>query len=273
MTAVGPFSPRFSHLRARLPAAIGAACALCNGPAPIGRLCPGCSRDVQHSMRHHPWRCARCALALPAPGPCPDCAEHRPLLEKVIAAFDYIYPADSLILRYKNARQFQLAAAFAALAVDAIQLESPGGSPPWPAQTPLIPIPGSQRSLRRRGFNPAGEFASRLGRLLNMPVLHSLLYREPDHLKQSTLNRRQRRANTAHLYYCARNIRLPYAVLVDDVLTTGSTLNTAARALIAAGAQQVAAVVIARTPYVAHDDPDNMGLPDSLSAHDRSDHD
>jgi len=272
MIAVGPFFPRFSHLRARLSAAIGAACALCNGPAPAGRLCFGCTRDVRHSMRYHPWRCARCALALPAPGPCPDCADQTPSLEKVVAAFDYIYPADSLILRYKNARQFQLAAAFAALAVDAIQLESPGGCPPWPAETPLIPIPGSQRSLRRRGFNPAGEFASRLGRLLSMPVLHSLLYREPDHLKQSTLNRRQRRANTAHLYYCARNIRLPYAVLVDDVLTTGSTLNTAARALKAAGARRVSAVVIARTPCVARDDPETIGLPDSLSAHDRSDH-
>ncbi|RZT99148.1 ComF family protein [Advenella incenata] len=269
MTAARPFSPRFSHLRARLPAAIGAACALCNGPAPIGQLCSGCTRDLRHSMRHHPWRCARCALALPAPGPCPDCADQRPSLEKVIAAFDYIYPADSLILRYKNARQFQLAAAFAALAVDAIQLASPGGDcPPWPALTPLIPIPGSHRSLRRRGFNPAGEFASRLGRLLNMPVLHSLLYREPDHLKQSTLNRRQRRANTAHLYYCARNIRMPYAVLVDDVLTTGSTLNTAARALIAAGAQRVFAVVIARTPYVARDEPEGSGLPDTLSSPD-----
>lgn len=266
MTAVRPFSLRFSRLRARLPAITGAACALCNGPAPIGRLCSGCTRDVQHSMRHHPWRCPRCALALPAPGPCPDCADQTPLLEKTIAAFDYVCPADSLILRYKNARQFQLAAAFAALAVEAIQLASPGGDcPPWPALTPLIPIPGSHRSLRRRGFNPAGEFASRLGRLLNMPVLHSLLYREPDHLKQSTLNRRQRRANTAHLYYCARNIQLPYAVLVDDVLTTGSTLYTAAGALIAAGAERVFAVVIARTPCVARDESEGVGLPDTLS--------
>jgi ComF family protein len=225
-------------------------------------------------MRHHPWRCTRCALALPAPGPCPDCANQRPSLEKVIAAFDYIYPADSLILRYKNARQFQLAAAFAALAFDAIQLASPrGGLPLWPALTPLIPIPGSHRSLGRRGFNPACEFASRLGRLLNMPVLHSLLYREPDRLKQSTLNRRQRRANTAHLYYCARNSHLPHAVLVDDVLTTGSTLNTAARALIAAGVEQVFAIVIARTPCIARDDPDDIGLPISLSAHDQSDRD
>jgi ComF family protein len=274
MTAVGPFSPRFSHLRARITAAIGATCPLCNGAAPIGRLCPGCSNDVQHSMRHHPWRCARCALALPAPGPCPDCADQAPSLEKVVAAFDYVCPADSLILRYKNARQFQLAAAFAALAFDAIQLGSQGcSSPPWPAETPLIPIPGSQRSLRRRGFNPAGEFAIRLGRLLNMPVLHSLLYREPDHLKQSTLNRRQRRANTAHLYYCARNIHLPCAVLVDDVLTTGSTLNTAARALIAAGVERVFAVVIARTPCVARDDSNSIGFPDNLLGYDRSDHD
>jgi len=263
MTAVRAFSSRFSRLRARMPAVFRAPCALCNGPAPLAQLCCGCARDIQHSLHHHPWRCARCALALPAPGPCPDCADQTPALEKVIAAFDYVHPADGLVLRYKNARQFQLAAAFAALALEAIHLGSPNGdAPPWPALSPLIPIPGSLRSLQRRGFNPAGEFAGRLGRLLNTPVWHSLLYREPDHLKQSTLNRRQRHANTAHLYYCARNSHLPCAVLVDDVLTTGSTLNAAARALIAAGVERVFAVVIARTPCIARSEPDPGCVPD-----------
>ncbi|AHG62834.1 ComF family protein [Advenella mimigardefordensis] len=266
MAATGPLSLRFSYLGRRLNTALGVPCALCTGVAPGGVLCPGCTSDVQYSMLHHPWRCPRCALALPAEGPCPDCADQTPSLEKVIAAFDYVHPADSLILRYKNARQFHLASAFAALAQNAIRHESQrNGIPPWPPRTPLIPIPGSAHSLRRRGFNPAGEFASQLGRLMNMPVWHTLLYREPDHLKQSTLNRRQRRANTAHLYYCARNIQAPCAVLVDDVLTTGNTLHTAAQALIAAGVQRVFAVAIARTPYVARDKADGIGLPDTLA--------
>ena len=264
MAAKAPFFVRFSGLRTRIADTIQTTCALCNGPAPLGRLCAGCTHDVQYSMRHHPWRCARCALALPRNRPCPDCAHEPPALEKVVAAFDYVPPADSLVLRFKNARQFQLAAVFAALAFDAIQFSNAEHqTPPWPASTPLIPIPGSQRSLQRRGFNPAGEFAIRLARLLHMPVLHSLLYREPEHLKQSTLNRQQRRANTAHLYYCARNAPLPCAVLVDDVLTTGSTLNAAARALIAAGVQKVFAVVIARTPRVIRDEPVGIGFPDT----------
>ncbi len=263
MTEKGPLARRFSDLRAHLAGQSLTTCALCNGPAPIGRLCAGCSLDVQYSMRHHPWRCARCALALPADLPCPDCADETPTLQSVVAAFDYVAPADSLVLRFKNARQFQLAAIFAALAVDAIQLSNPQQlTPPWPTSTPLVPIPGSQRSLQRRGFNPAGEFAIRLGRLLNMPVLHSLLHREPDRLKQSTLNRQQRRANTAHLYYCARNAPLPCVVLVDDVLTTGSTLNAAARALKAAGVEKVFAVVIARTPCVVRDETAAVGFPE-----------
>lgn len=243
------FSRRFSKMTRRVTGYIQSPCPLCDGPALWGRLCSGCTADMRYSMRHHPWRCRRCALALPADIPCPDCAgESRPL-EKVVAAFDYVSPADSLVLRYKNARQFQLATAFAHLACEAIRADSPQWPVPfWQCHAPLIPVPGSPASLRRRGFNPAAEFASQLGRLLHLPVMHSLLYREPERFKQSTLNRQQRQANTAHLYYCSRNVQLPCAVLVDDVLTTGSTLDAATRALIAAGVQRVVAVVIARTP-------------------------
>src|SRR5690606_26819325 len=104
------------------------------GLAPPGQLCVGCTNDIRHSMRHHPWRCSRCALALPAPIACPDCAEQTPVLEKVIAAFDYVAPANSLILRYKNARQFRLASVFASLMLDALDVtRQANGALPWPA--------------------------------------------------------------------------------------------------------------------------------------------
>lgn len=257
MTVFRRFPSRFCtigrHIIGRhIAARIQMPCPLCDGPAHSGRLCPGCTADVRHSMRHHPWRCARCALALPADIDCPDCACEPGPLQTVVAAFDYISPADSLILRYKNARQFQLATTFAWLAFDALRETRPDWLlPSGPCDAQLIPIAASQRSLRRRGFNPASEFATQLARLLNIPVEHSLLYRETDRQKQTTLNRDQRRANTAHLYYCARNSSLARAILVDDVVTTGSTLNAAARALAAAGVKQVCAVVIARTPCQA----------------------
>lgn len=243
------FSTRLSAMRERFAGTLLSPCPLCGDSAPCGQLCAGCAQDVRHPMCHHQWRCPRCALALPANGACPDCAGRPASLEKVIAAFDYVPPADSLILRYKNACQFHLATCFAALALAAIKDHSPDWPlPPWPVGTPLIPIPGSRASLQRRGFNPASEFAVQLGRRLGSPVLQTTLYREPDSLKQSTLNRQQRQANTAHLYYCARNMSEPCALLVDDVLTTGSTLHAAATALRAAGVRRVYAVVIARAP-------------------------
>lgn len=256
------FSRRFSRVARRLNSYIQSSCALCDGSAPWGRLCAGCSADMRYSMRHHRWRCTRCALALPAEIPCPDCASGSRPLEKVVAAFDYVPPADSLVLRYKNAKQFQLATVFAHLACEAIIEHSPEWPVPfWQCHAPLIPVPGSPASLRRRGFNPAAEFASQLGRLLHLPVMHSLLHREPERFKQSSLNREQRQANTAHLYYCSRNVSLPCAVLVDDVLTTGSTLDAAARALIAAGAHRLIAVVIARTPYRHRNTADATAFP------------
>ena len=244
INAVLRFSRRFS-----LRDLMSSSCPLCDGSARPGQFCAGCAGDVRYSMIHHRWRCPRCALALPGNIPCPDCASQSGALKSVVAAFDYVSPADSLVLRYKNARQFQLAIPFAHLACEAIRDRSPHWPQPfWHASAPLIPVPGSTNSLRRRGFNPAGEFATQLSRLLRVPVMHNLLYREPDTHKQSTLNRQQRQASTAHLFYCCRNISYPCVVLVDDVLTTGSTLDAAARALVAAGARHVVAVVIARTP-------------------------
>ncbi len=209
-----------------------------------GSLCAGCTADVRRSMLFHPWRCTQCALALPGPGPCPDCAGSSPLIRRTVAAFDYLPPADSLVLRYKNAHRFYLATCFATLAWANILPDRHA----WPAQAPLIPIPGRDASLKRRGFNPAGEFANQLARLMRQPVLHSVLFREPESAKQSALGRRQRQANAAHLYYCGRNLPLPDAILVDDILTTGSTLHAAALALQAAGVAEIYAIVIARTP-------------------------
>ena len=118
-------------------------CPLCGTVCTGERFCPDCHNDILHSMQNHPYRCARCCLALPNAGPCPDCSEQALHTGTVIAAFDYVHPLDSLVLRYKNGRQLDLAPAFAQLLSQ--QLQQRGLLPL--TNTCLIPIPGSRQSL------------------------------------------------------------------------------------------------------------------------------
>lgn len=246
----------------RLLGAVGSACPMCEGRAHGGGLCQGCLDDVLATMHPSQPRCSRCALRLrTAQQDCPDCERHRPALARTVAAFDYEAPADVLIARFKNERCYALAGLLADLilrgwipnprrwkaeaAEEKSTAEISGASP---APLFLVPIPSSRASLRRRGFNPAGELARALALRTGLPLQRRWLQRVGLGPKQSTLGREARMRGAVGMYACP--VRLPPCriVLVDDVMTTGSTLDSAARALLAAGAQEITALVAARAP-------------------------
>ena len=76
-----------------------------------------------------------------------------------------------------------------------------------------------------------------------------VLHREESQTQQKSLSRQARLLASAHSYYCAYRLDRPHVVLIDDIMTSGSTLDSAARALLAAGVQQVDALVIARARH------------------------
>lgn len=219
-------------------------CALCGARARCGKLCPGCLDDVLATMHAAQRRCGRCALRLRAcAASCPDC-ERRPLaLARVVAGFDYESPGDMLIARYKTEMRYALAGVLADLVMQA-QAAS-GALPPGAV---LVPIPASRVSLRRRGFNPAGELARALARRTGLPLRRNWLARTREGPRQAALTRAGRMQGATGGYTCT--VRLPSCpvVLVDDVMTTGSTLHAAALAVRAAGAGEVIALVAARAP-------------------------
>jgi len=235
-----PLHAAARRLLARLPSD----CPLCGGPAAGGLLCAGCAGDIVHRMRDGSPRCARCALRL-APGVrrCPDCARAEPAFARAIAAFDYEPPFDSLVGRYKAERRYGLSTALAQLLADAV-----AHAAPLDPATLLVPIPSSQASLRRRGFNPAAELAGSLGARLCLPVRRGALRRLREGPRQAAGNRRARRQGAQGLFECVVALQGRPVGLVDDVMTTGSTVDAAARALLRAGASQVTVLVAARTP-------------------------
>ena len=118
---------------------------------------------------------------------------------------------------------------------------------PMPGEV-LVPVPLHQKRLRERGYNQSSLLAQELGKLINLPVVDNYLFRQrhaPPQARTSTVEERQ--SNVADAFTC-RDQRLQgkQVLLIDDVSTSGATLNACAAALKAIGATSVWGLTLAR---------------------------
>ncbi len=176
---------------------------------------------------------------------CPDCVRQPPSFVQVVAGCDYEAPADLLITRFKAERRLAMARPLAALILDSLALPD---APVRPADAVLVPVPAARASLRQRGFNPAGEIARRLARESGLPRRPAWLRRIAQGPRQASLDRAARLGAVAAAYACPGPVPRCTVLLVDDVMTTGATLEACAAALLAAGAREVLGLVAARAP-------------------------
>ena len=114
----------------------------------------------------------------------------------------------------------------------------------------LVPVPLYPRREAKRGYNQANLLACALGEALGVPVASGLLMRSRATVSQTKLNRKQRRKNVsgAFTYTADVSLRGMHLTLVDDVATTGATLEACADVLLAHGAERVSAFTLARAP-------------------------
>jgi ComF family protein len=120
---------------------------------------------------------------------------------------------------------------------------------PGPSPVCIVPVPLHPRRLRERGFNPSALLARWIARDCGCRFDAGLLRRVRDTPSQTGLGRRARRANLRGAFAVRPGTRAPRAVwLVDDVITTGSTLAESARVLHRAGSERIVAICAARTP-------------------------
>lgn len=229
---------------ASLPDRLPSNCPLCRLPALGGHLCGGCEADF-FCKRQQRSICHRCANDLDAQGVCQACVrapEPWPLTA-VVSALDYAFAGQMLIKRYKQAGHLALARPLARLMVVAAQRGA------W-AQAPVawVPIPASKQRLEQTGFSPAQQLARLVALQTNAACRPSWLRQQEPATAQKRLGRAERwRAVDGR--FTAQGLPAGCVVgLIDDVMTTGSTLVAAAHALRDAGAWQVVALVAARTP-------------------------
>lgn len=209
-------------------------CVLCAEPG--AALCEPCGDDLPGL---HAVRCPVCAVSSVRAEICGECLAHPPHFAKVSVALSYAFPVDALIRHLKYAGDLSLADPLAAL------LAERAGDEMRPDC--VIPMPLSAQRLRERGFNQSHEIARSLARRLHVPVAFAACRRIRDTPPQASLPLDQRRANIRGAFDCGINLEGARVVIVDDVLTSGATLNELARTLLRAGAAEVTGWVLART--------------------------
>lgn len=209
------------------------ACLACRTGTRRGeRLCRACRAAL-------PWlpadRCARCGLPAPCGAPCPA---DRAAFECAWAPLAYDGTARALV----HALKLQGMTSAAHVMAAQIAATAP---PELLAGGVLVPVPGNPRRRRGRGFDPAEAIARALRRRTGLP-LRALLRAAGAGGAQAGAGRRQR-LRRGGVAVEVRGTAPERAVLVDDVHTTGATLDACARALRAAGSRSVVAVIYART--------------------------
>ena len=226
-------------------------CAVCGVSLKHGRaLCDACDRDLPRLAAPFCECCGEMFQGkIDGPFACPNCHE-------LAYAFEFARPAMvrdertlDLIHRLKYNRQIHLARELGRLARESFA--DPRLVPALEGSWPLVPVPLHRRRLQHRHFNQAWEIARVLGGHTGLPVLTALCRtRQTD--TQTRLTRKQRMENLRGAFAITRQGRRwiesspDGAVLIDDVLTTGSTVNECAKTLKHAGFQRIFVVTVMR---------------------------
>ena len=111
----------------------------------------------------------------------------------------------------------------------------------------IVPMPLHRQRIAERGFNQSMELARGVGRGLDLPVKPLLVERDVNTSHQTGLPFRQRRKNMRGAFRCVESVAGQHVLVIDDVMTSGTTLNELARTLKLAGAARVTNLVVART--------------------------
>ena len=167
----------------------------------------------------------------------------RPAFDDALAAFEYRFPVDRLVQRFKYAGDFAIGGWLGRCLADA------AGSAARPAL--LVAPPLANARLRERGFNQAVELAKIVAREHGIACERSAFSKVRDTSPQPGLGRRDRLANLRDAFRCELRLQGEHVAIVDDVVTTGATADTLARLLRCAGAERVSVWAVARTPEPA----------------------
>ena len=220
-------------------------CVLCGAQSQSGfDLCCVCENNLTW-MEQVP-HCRYCAIDLAAGDKaiCGECLQQSPIFDHIIPAVAYDKPVGFLLQQLKFYHQLTHSRVVAQLLIKALKNELAACSKTWPSV--IIPIPLHWQRQIKRGFNQSLEIARFVGKALNIPVEVQAVNRKQATQAQSGLTAKRRVANVHRAFEVSRNNLPDHVALLDDVLTTGATVNAVAKALKQSGVKQVDVWCVAR---------------------------
>ena len=223
--------------RALFDALLPPRCALCAAVA-SGGFCGDCRELL-------PWisaACEICGAEMQVAGVCGECLAHRPHYDHAVIPFRYRAPIAGQIQTFKYQDRLRNVAPLAA-GICARVWQQPTATP---LPDVIVPVPLHQKRLRQRGFNQALLLARAVGDELGVDVNGDWLARVKHTKTQTGLGKRARAENVRGAFVAADRPP-PFVALIDDVVTSGSTVNACARALKNAGVESVGVWAAART--------------------------
>ena len=207
-------------------------------------FCEACKEKIRFITGSH---CPVCGMAFfdsPAPNHlCGNCLESKPFFHLARAVASYETLILDLIHQFKYGRNISTGAVLASFMAE---FSFPDFD--FTDYSLIIPVPLHIRRLRERSFNQALILAKAIGKKYRIPVNFSLLKRQKLTLTQTGLDKKEREKNIKGAFTVTDNAKIEgkNIILVDDVYTTGATINQCAKTLIKAGASKVAVLTLAR---------------------------
>ena len=199
--------------------------------------------ECEQSLPRPECVCRRCAAALPGPDAeliCGQCLQHPPAFDRTWAVFQFAPPIDILIRRLKYHHKLDLARVLG-LQLAVLMQQNLSRRPDV-----IMPVPLHPSRLRERGYNQSLELARPAARLLNVPIDFRSARRIRATQAQTNLPPKQRQSNVRGAFRTQQKLAGLHVAIVDDVMTTGHTVNALAECLREAKADTIDVWVIAR---------------------------
>ena len=234
----------YTRLRHAFQSLLPSSCLCCEAPG-CGNvdICAGCFRDLPRNEH----ACTTCALPVTVgQRECGRCQDQPPPFSRLVAPWRYAEPVDGLIQALKFRGQLPAGRLLGTLLARELFRRHATADV-------IVPLPLHRQRLRERGFNQATEIARCLPQGLGIPLRHDILRRAGGTIRQSQLGRRQRVTNIRGAFATTDSARGLRIALVDDVVTTGSTIEEAARTLLRQGAVSVEVWAVARATLSPRD--------------------
>ena len=208
-------------------------CPVCDEAVPFGRrICPDCRKKL--ALIREPW-CMKCGRPLTEDTEyCDSCRREKHYFHSGRSLYRYRSAASGMY-RLKNAGRQEYAEVYAQEIVKHL-----GGYIRSLGDAVLVPVPVHPRKERKRGYNQAELLAREIGHLMGLPVAPELVRRVDDTKAAKLLNGRERGLNLKNAFKLAQNsVKWKTAIIIDDIFTTGATVDGVAKALSGAGVSRI----------------------------------